>query len=94
VFGYTSIEIKVNYLKSVTLASGDLAAVGTVVKAGSRVGFTEAAVTDASGTLVATTTSTLLIFDMRSPAGHFSDNGASTRTMRQHRDGTIKFILE
>jgi uncharacterized protein (TIGR00369 family) len=92
--GYTSIEIKVNYLKSVTLASGDLTAVGTVVKAGSRVGFTEAAVTDGSGALVATATSTLLIVDMPSPAGHSSDNGASTRTMRQHRNGKIPFIFE
>src|SRR6201998_2180235 len=68
--GYTSVEIKVNYLKSVTLASGDLTAVGTVVKAGSRVGFTEGAVTDASGALVATATSTLLIVDMPGPAQH------------------------
>jgi acyl-coenzyme A thioesterase PaaI-like protein len=34
------------------------------VKAGSRVGFTEAAVTDASGALVATASSTLLVFDL------------------------------
>jgi uncharacterized protein (TIGR00369 family) len=62
--GYTSIEIKVNYLKAVTVASGLLTAVGTVVKAGSRVGFTDAKVTDAGGALVATATSTLLKFDM------------------------------
>jgi acyl-coenzyme A thioesterase PaaI-like protein len=36
---------------------------GTVVKAGSRVGFTEGVVTDASGALVATASSTLTIFD-------------------------------
>jgi acyl-coenzyme A thioesterase PaaI-like protein len=35
-----------------------------VVKAGSRVGFAEGAVTDASGAVVATATSTLLIFDV------------------------------
>ncbi|BBZ50578.1 PaaI family thioesterase [Mycobacterium heidelbergense] len=62
--GYTSVEIKVNYLKAVTAASGPLTAVGTVVKAGSRIGFTEATVTDASGALVATASSTLLIFDL------------------------------
>ena len=62
--GYTSVEIKVNYLKAVTAASGPLTAVGTVVKAGSRIGFTEGTVTDASGNLVATATSTLLIFEL------------------------------
>ena len=62
--GYTSIEIKVNYLKAVRLNAGPLTATGTVVKAGSRVGFTEGVVTDASGAVVATATSTLLVFDL------------------------------
>ena len=62
--GYTSVEIKVNYLKAVRASSGQLTAVGTVVKAGSRVGFTEGVVTDASGAVVATATSTLLVFDL------------------------------
>jgi uncharacterized protein (TIGR00369 family) len=62
--GYTSIEIKVNYLKAVRLDSGPLTATGTVIKAGSRVGFTEGVVTDASGAVVATATSTLLVFDL------------------------------
>ena len=67
---YTSVEIKVNYLKPVTVDSGTLTAVGTVVKAGSRIGFAEAEVTDASGKLIATATSTLLVIDLRSPAKH------------------------
>ena len=62
--GYTSIEIKVNYLKAVRLGSGRLTATGTVVKSGSRVGFTEGVVTDAGGAVVATATSTLLVFDI------------------------------
>jgi len=62
--GYTSIEIKVNYLKAVRLNSGVLTATGTVVKAGSRVGFAEGVVTDAGGAVVATATSTLLVFDL------------------------------
>jgi uncharacterized protein (TIGR00369 family) len=62
--GYTSIEIKVNYLKAVRLSSGLLTATGTIVKAGSRVGFAEGVVTDAGGAVVATATSTLLIFDV------------------------------
>ncbi|CUR60175.1 Thioesterase family protein [metagenome] len=62
--GYTSVEIKVSYLKAVRASSGKLTAVGTVVKAGSRVGFTEGVVTDASGAVVATASSTLLVFDL------------------------------
>jgi uncharacterized protein (TIGR00369 family) len=62
--GYTSVEIKINYLKAVRASSGQLTAVGTVVKAGSRVGFTEGVVTDESGAVVATATSTLLVFDL------------------------------
>jgi uncharacterized protein (TIGR00369 family) len=75
--GYTSIEIKVNYLKSVTEASGSLLAQGHVVKAGSRVGFTEAQITDASGALVATATSTLLIFELPGAARVSGSNGNS-----------------
>lgn len=62
--GYTSIEIKVNYLKAVRLSSGLLTATGTVVKSGARVGFTEGVVTDATGSVVATASSTLLVFDL------------------------------
>ena len=62
--GYTSVEIKVSYLKAVRLSSGLLTATGTVVKSGSRVGFAEGVVTDASGAAVATATSTVLIFDL------------------------------
>ena len=62
--GYTSIEIKVSYLKAVTSSSGRLTATGTLVKGGSRVAFSEGVVTDASGTPVATATSTCLVFDL------------------------------
>ena len=62
--GYTSVEIKVNYLKAVRAGSGLLTATGTVVKVGSRVGFTEGVITDAGGSVVATATSTLLVFDV------------------------------
>ena len=62
--GDTSIEIKVNYLKAVSLTSGVLTATGTVVKSGSRIGFSEGVVTDACGAVVATATSTLLVFDL------------------------------
>jgi len=62
--GYTSIEIKVSYLRAVTAASGTLTATGTLVKGGSRVAFSEGVVVDESGTPVATATSTCLVFDL------------------------------
>ena len=66
--GYTSLEIKVNYLRPLSLVSGTLTAVGTVVKPGSRAAFAEAQVTDAAGRIVATASSTLLVFPLRGPA--------------------------
>jgi len=60
--GYTSLEIKVSYLRAITAASGTLTAVGRVVKPGSRVAFAEAELTDSEGRLVATASSTLLVF--------------------------------
>lgn len=61
--GMVSVEIKVNYLRAVHPSMGPLTATGSVVRRGSRLGFTEGAITDANGTIVATASSTLLIFD-------------------------------
>jgi uncharacterized protein (TIGR00369 family) len=66
--GYTSLEIKVNYLRGVSATSGTLTAVGRVVKPGSRVAFAEGVVTDSEGRVVATATSTLLVFPVAPPA--------------------------
>jgi uncharacterized protein (TIGR00369 family) len=59
---YTSLDITVSYLRPVLATSGTLTAVGRVVKPGSRAAFTQGTVHDASGKLVATATSTLLVF--------------------------------
>lgn len=66
--GYTSLEIKVSYLRAVTAASGTLSAVGRVTKPGKRVAFAEAELRDADGRVVATATSTLLVFPVGDPA--------------------------
>jgi uncharacterized protein (TIGR00369 family) len=58
-----SMEIKVNYLRPLRPNGGSLSAIGTVVKEGKQVGFTEARVTTDSGAVVATASSTLLIVD-------------------------------
>jgi uncharacterized domain 1 len=67
--GYTSLEIKVNYLRPLTTTSGVLTAVGTVVKPGSRAAFAEAVITDAAGRIIATASSTLLVFPVRDRTG-------------------------
>jgi len=59
---YTSIEIKVNYLRAVHATSGPLTAIGRVTKPGRRVAFAEGEVLDAQGRAVATASSSLLVF--------------------------------
>ncbi|SEJ48010.1 uncharacterized domain 1-containing protein [Arthrobacter sp. yr096] len=60
--GYTSIEIKVNYLRPVHAGSGPLTCVGVVTKPGNRVAFADGTVTDAKGKVVATASGSLLVF--------------------------------
>ncbi|WP_238298902.1 PaaI family thioesterase, partial [Methylobacterium soli] len=62
--GYTTLEIKVNYLRAVTAASGVLTAVGHVVHAGSRQAVAEARLSDEAGRLCATASTTCLLFDL------------------------------
>ena len=59
--GYTSIEIKINYLRGVSAASGLLTAHGWVTKPGRRVAFVDGDLRDGSGRLVATATGSCLI---------------------------------
>jgi uncharacterized protein (TIGR00369 family) len=61
---YTSIELKVNYLRAVHASSGPLTAIGRVVKPGRRVAFAEGEVLDATGRTVATASSSLLVFPL------------------------------
>lgn len=62
--GYTSLEIKVSYLRPVRAGEGDLVATGRVTKPGRRAAFSEGEVRDDAGRLVATATSTCLVFPL------------------------------
>ncbi len=62
--GYTSIEVKINYLRPVTKESGPLTCTGTVTKEGRRVVFAEGEVADAAGRIVATASGSLLVFSI------------------------------
>ena len=56
--GFTTLELKVSYLKAMTEATGPVRAEGRVAA------FAEGRLTDADGRLYATETSTLIIFDL------------------------------
>ena len=65
-FGYTSIDLAVCYLRPVSLNSGQLRATGLVTKPGRRVAFSKAEIVDQAGKVVATATSSCLVFDIMS----------------------------
>lgn len=56
-----TLELKVAYHKAMTNKTGKVYASGQIVTFGRRVAFTEARITDANGTLYASSTSSLLI---------------------------------
>jgi len=60
---YTTLELKIAYHKAVTRDSGLLRAEGRVISIGRRAAFAEATLTDATGRLHASATSTLLVFE-------------------------------
>lgn len=59
--GYTSIEIKVSYLRAISPATGTLTAHGWVTKPGRRVAFAEGDVRDPEGKVLATASGSCLI---------------------------------
>ena len=62
---YTTLELKVAYHKALTDKTGEVRAEGRVLSFGRRAAFAEASLKDARGTLYASATSTLLVFDRR-----------------------------
>ncbi|GAA3216832.1 PaaI family thioesterase [Actinocorallia longicatena] len=60
--GYTTLELKVNFIRPVPISGGLLTCEGTVVHGGRRVATTEGRIVDANGKLVAHGTSTCMIF--------------------------------
>ena len=60
---FTTLELKVAYHRALTSDSGLVRAEGKVISLGKRVAYAEARLTDSKGTLYASATSTLLVFD-------------------------------
>lgn len=61
---YTSLEIKVNFVKAVTAATGDVRAEGTVTSRGRRIATAEGRLIDSAGRVLALGTTTCLIFPL------------------------------
>jgi uncharacterized protein (TIGR00369 family) len=62
--GYSTVEIKVNYVRPITLEVNSLRAEGRVLHAGRRIVTAEGAVRDSTNRLYAHGTSTCLLFDL------------------------------
>lgn len=60
--GYTTLELKVNYIRGMTDQTGPVRAEGKVVSVGGQVAVAEGRITDANGKLYAFATTTCLIF--------------------------------
>ena len=58
---FTTVDIRINYLRPITAETGPLRAVGKVVHAGKRVATAEARLEDPSGKLYAHATSTCIV---------------------------------
>lgn len=60
--GYTTLELKTNFLRTLTADTGRILCEGTIVHAGGRTAIAEARITDESGRLYAHATTTCMIF--------------------------------
>jgi uncharacterized protein (TIGR00369 family) len=59
--GFSTIELKVSYLRPLTADTGQVRAEGRLVKSGRRVAFSEAMLRDDAGVVYATASSSLLV---------------------------------
>ena len=62
---YTTLEFKLSFIAPVLRDTGVVRATGTALKVGRRAGFAEAALTDSTGRVLVTASSTLLVFHRR-----------------------------
>jgi len=62
--GYTTLELKVNYVRPLTKDTGLVRAEGRVISAGKRVATAEAKIVDAAGRICSHATTTCLIFPL------------------------------
>ena len=58
---FTTLDIRINYLRPITLETGEVTAHGAVIQSGRRVAYCEARLVDGAGKLLAHGTGSLLI---------------------------------
>ena len=63
-FGYTTLELKVNYVRALSDAVGPVRAEGKVINVSRQVGLAEGRLYDTAGRLYAHATTTCLIFPL------------------------------
>lgn len=66
--GYTTIELKVNFLRPISVQTGKLSCEGTTIHVGGRIATAEARLTDEAGKLYGHATTTCMIFRGDSPS--------------------------
>lgn len=59
--GFTTVDIRINYLRPLTIETGEVRAEGRVLQAGRRLAYAEAKLVDASGKLICHGTGSCLI---------------------------------
>jgi uncharacterized protein (TIGR00369 family) len=59
---FTTVDIRINYLRPITVESGEIRAEGRVLQGGRRLAYCEAKLTDSAGKLLAHGTGSCLIF--------------------------------
>jgi len=59
--GFTTLDIRINYLRPITIATGEVRAEGKVIQGGRRIAYCEARLEDSAGKLLAHGTGSCLI---------------------------------
>jgi uncharacterized protein (TIGR00369 family) len=63
---FTTLDIRVNYLRPITIETGEVTAHGSVIQSGRRIAYVEARLVDGAGKLLAHGTGSLLILPRQS----------------------------
>ncbi len=62
--GYTTVDLNITYLRAMTAATGMVTARGEVISSGRRIATARGTLTDAQGRVIATGTTTCLVFPL------------------------------
>ena len=60
--GFTVVEFKIDFVRPVTVDTGDVTAEGNIVNVGKRIGIADGVMRDAKGRVLARGTTTCLLF--------------------------------